>query len=57
LIFVEKIAEDSLFKTGDGKIFRKGEKLRKRFRCEEIKTKKIYLFSPVYEAELVSSES
>ncbi|MFL5811264.1 MAG: hypothetical protein ACJ749_17210, partial [Flavisolibacter sp.] len=51
LVFVENLPAGSLFKTHDGKIFRKGEKIRKRFRCEEIKTKKVYLFSPVYEVE------
>ena len=50
LVFVEQIPEGSLFKTHDGKVFRKGEKIRKRYKCEEIKTKKIYLFSPIYEA-------
>lgn len=53
LIFVEAIPEGALFKTHDGKIFRKGERIRKRFKCEEVKTKRIYLFSPVYEAERV----
>jgi SprT protein len=54
-VFVEDIPIGGLFKTHDGKVFRKGEKIRKRFRCEEINTKRIYLFSPVYEAELVNS--
>jgi SprT protein len=53
LIFVEAMPPGALFKTHDGKIFQKGEKLRKRFRCIEIATKRIYLFSPVYEAEEV----
>jgi hypothetical protein len=53
LVFVESIPLGSLFKTHDGKVFRKGEQIRKRFKCEEVKTKKIYLFSPVYEAERV----
>ena len=53
LVFVETIPEGSLFKTHDGKIFRKGEKIRKRYKCEEVKTRKIYLFSPIYEAEQV----
>lgn len=53
LLFVENIPDGSLFKTHDGKVFRKGEKMRKRFRCEEVATKRIYLFSPVYEAEVV----
>lgn len=49
-IFVEELPEGALFATHDGRVFRKGEKLRKRYRCEEVKTKRIYLFSPVYEA-------
>ena len=53
LVFVEQMKEGSLFKTHDGRVLRKGEKIRKRFRCEEVKTKRIYLFSPVYEAQLV----
>ena len=53
LVFVESIPDGALFRTHDGRIFRKGEKMRKRYRCEEVKTKKIYLFSAVYEAEKV----
>ena len=53
LVLLELMAEGALFKTHDGKIFRRGHKIRKRFQCEEIKTKKIYLFSPLYEAEVV----
>ena len=53
LVFVESIPLGALFKTHDGKVFRKGEKMRKRFRCEEVKSKKVYLFSPVYEAEII----
>jgi hypothetical protein len=54
LVFVEAIPEGALFKTHDGKIFKKGEKMRKRFRCVEVATKKVYLFSPVYEAESIA---
>lgn len=53
LVFVESIPEGALFKTQDGKVFKKGDKIRKRYRCEEVKTRKIYLFSPVYEAEKI----
>lgn len=56
LVFVESIPEGSLFKTHDGKVFRKGEKMRKRYKCEEVKTRKIYLFSPIYEASPCSPE-
>ena len=55
LVFVEDVAEGKLFKTYDGKIFKKGEKMRKRFKCVEIATKKLYLFSPVYEVIPIAS--
>jgi predicted SprT family Zn-dependent metalloprotease len=48
-VFVESLPTGTLFKTHDGKVFRKGEKIRKRFKCEEVATKRLYLFSPVYE--------
>jgi hypothetical protein len=50
---IEEIPLNRFFKLDDGKVFKKGEKQRKRFKCEEIKTGKIYLFSPVYEVEIV----
>jgi hypothetical protein len=55
LVFVEEISEGALFATHDGRIFKKGQKLRKRYRCEEVKTKRIYLFSPVYEATVLEN--
>lgn len=51
---VEEISLHALFRLKDGRIFQKGEKLRKRFKCKEIQTGKLYLFSPVYEVELVA---
>jgi hypothetical protein len=48
---IEEIQTGLLFKIKDGRIFQKGEKLRKRFKCREIATGKMYLFSPVYEVE------
>lgn len=51
---VEQLPLGQLFKTKDGRVFRKGERIRKRYRCEEVPSKKVYLFSPVYEVELVS---
>ncbi len=50
---VEEIPTDSYFKTKDGRIFKKGIRLRKRFKCQEVKTGREYLFSPVYEVENV----
>lgn len=50
---LEELIPDSLFRISDGRIFEKGAKLRKRFKCKEVKTGKFYLFSPVYEVEQV----
>lgn len=54
-VFIENMPEGQLFKTHDGKVFRKGEKVRKRFKCVEVATKRLYLFSPVYEVVPLSS--
>lgn len=53
-LFVEALPLGTLFKTHDGRVFQKGEKLRKRYRCVEVQTKRVYLFSPVYEVEAVN---
>jgi SprT protein len=50
---VEDIALNALFRTSDGRVFKKGEKLRKRFKCAEVETGRVYLFSPVYEVEAI----
>ncbi len=50
---VEEIPENGIFRCDDGRVFKKGEKMRKRFRCVEINTGRVYLFSPVYEVEAV----
>jgi SprT protein len=54
LKLVEQLPPDAHFKTHDGRIFKKMEKMRKRFRCIEVKTGRLYLFSPMYEVEPVS---
>lgn len=52
---VEEISMNAYFRTSDGRVFKKQEKLRKRFRCIEVKTGKVYLFSPVYEVEWLNA--
>lgn len=54
LVMVEQLPEGQLFDIGEGRIFKKGKKLRKRFQCLEVKTGKLYLFSPIYEVKAVS---
>jgi len=53
---LEELPASSLFRIEDGRIFKKGEKLRKRFKCKEVSSGREYLFSPVYEVVVVSSE-
>jgi hypothetical protein len=54
---VEQIAEGGHFSLEDGRIFRKGKKLRKRFQCAEVATGKLYLFSPIYEVKPVPAKN
>ncbi|HYF31577.1 MAG TPA: SprT-like domain-containing protein [Chitinophagaceae bacterium] len=51
IVMVEQIPEGNLFALDDGRVFRRGKKLRKRYQCVEVKTRKLYLFSPVYEVK------
>ena len=46
---VEQVMEGGLFRIKGDRIFKKGEKVRKRFTCTEVSTGKLYLFSAVYE--------
>ena len=51
---IEELPVESIFKIRSGAVFRKGERVRKRFKCTEVATGKVYLFSPVYEVEKVA---
>ena len=53
--FVEELPAGSLFKVNNGAVFKKGERIRKRFKCVEVATKKVYLFSPMYEVQQLST--
>ena len=53
-LLVEDVPVGSLFRMKDGRVFKKGERLRKRFRCQEVSSGKFYLFSAVFEVELVN---
>jgi SprT protein len=46
---IEEIPTGATFTIPGGRQFIKGERLRKRFKCTEIGTKKMYLFSPMFE--------
>lgn len=53
---VEEIPLQGLFSIQGDRVFRKMEKLRKRIKCLEIKTGRIYLFSPVFEVKEIRAE-
>jgi len=53
---VEQVPEGGLFSIKGGRIFKRGEKVRKRYKCVEVKTGKLYLFSPVYEVVVVNGQ-
>ena len=46
-----------MFKLKDGRIFRKEEKLRKRYKCVEVSSRRVYLFSPVAEVEHIEQKT
>jgi SprT protein len=53
-VHLEKIPQESIFKIEKERYFIKGEKLRKRFLCTELESKRKYLFNPLAEVLLVS---
>jgi len=55
-VLVEELEEGELFRTHDGRIFRKGEKLRKRHKGVEVQTGAVYVFSAVYEVYRLAAD-
>lgn len=51
---VEQLPENTLFKIKPDRIFKKGPKIRTRYKCMEVATGKLYLFSGVYEVMLMN---
>ncbi|HMR19289.1 MAG TPA: sprT domain-containing protein [Sphingobacterium sp.] len=52
-LHVEDLEENTLFQLKNGRVFQKLEKVRKRYKCNELATHKIYLFHPLAEVFLV----
>lgn len=46
---MEELAPGDTFLIKGNRMFRRGEKVRTRIKAVEVKTGKVYLFSPVYE--------
>ena len=51
--YVFELLLGQTFKLCNGKVFKKGNKLRKRYECVEVNTGKLYLFNPNAEVELI----
>lgn len=49
---LEELPLDTIFRIKDGRQFKKGEKLRKRYRCVCLDNGNIYLFNPLAEVML-----
>lgn len=51
---LEDLLEETLFRTINGRLFKKGAIIRKRIRCIEVETRRVFLFHPL--AEVVPDE-
>jgi len=52
-VILEHLPENSTFVISTGRIFEKGQKLRKRYRCIERPSGKVYLFNPLAEVKVL----
>jgi len=53
VVLVEQVSPDGLFAIKGERVFKKGQKMRTRYKCQEIATGKWFLFSGLYEVKLV----
>ncbi len=51
LVLLQSLGDGEHFKWRNGMIFKKAEKLRKRYRCIDVHSKRIWLFHPMAEVE------
>ncbi|NRD24724.1 SprT-like domain-containing protein [Winogradskyella litoriviva] len=51
--YVFEVPLNQTFKLYNGRVFKKGKKLRKRYECMEVNTGKLYLFNPNAEVEIL----
>ncbi len=55
VFLLEELPEKSFFKVKNGRVFCKGSRVRKRFLCEDVSSRRLFLFSPVAEVELIKA--
>ena len=56
-VFLEHLPHNAVFLYNGSRVFQKGERVRKRYKCREISTGDIYLFNPLAEVELFEKSS
>ncbi len=56
IYLLEQLPNSTIFKYQGNRLFVKGERIRKRYRCKELGSNSVYLFSPVAEVEVPISE-
>ncbi|MDQ3047699.1 MAG: SprT-like domain-containing protein [Bacteroidota bacterium] len=52
-VLLEELPEGATFRYNKEREFKKGEQVRKRFKCKESGTNRLYLFNPLTEVELL----
>ncbi|WP_409150409.1 SprT-like domain-containing protein [Sphingobacterium sp. BS-2] len=56
-VTIDTIEFNSYFSIKNGRVFQKLDRLRKRYKCLEVKTQRIYLFHPIAEVKPIEMES
>jgi SprT protein len=56
-VFLEYLPFNAVFLFNATRVFQKGEKSRKRFKCREISTGNVYLFNPLTEVEIFETNA
>lgn len=51
-VFLEYLPHNTVFLYNGSRVFQKGERIRKRYKCTEISSGAVYLFNPLTEVEL-----
>jgi len=55
-VLLEEVAQGATFIYNSDRHFIKGEQIRKRFKCKEVKTNRMYLFNPLTEVLLLDNQ-
>jgi hypothetical protein len=51
--YIFEIPVGSIFKIHNGRVFKKGRRIQKRYECQEVNTGKVYVFQPNAEVDLL----